>query len=422
MRYNLKDLHSFSQLLYQGTLKYSKKLITFLIENPKFRNNILRAIVVLLVIIWIVYFYLYNFFSFPTKIPEVVTYFVQSEIVPVTVEAIGKTEASKSIYITSRNNGYVDTLEFEEGSFVKKGTILASLRKNQETANYNSIRVQWQNALINMRRQQDLFEKNLISKSALENSKTLEEQLRNDAQSAQSKLADQLITAPFSGLVGIRKVGLGSFIQAGQTITTLDDTDELFVNFSLPATLTNLLQKDLVIEASLTNSLENQNSKKFQGKLFAIDSRVDVDTQSIFIRAIISNSERNLRPGVLMYVTVQLSSHRGFVIPEEALVQKLDKSSVWVVNVTKPIVKTENIFSKLTSLFSKTPEKKIFIVEKKQITIISRKAGWVEIEGDIQENDLVVIRGINKFKFDPKASIKNIVDKNAYNKMLLSIQ
>ena len=363
-------------------------------KHPRARSIILRSVIGVAVVLWIVVFLFKTFFTFPFPPIQAVFYQAKTSSIPEVYYSLGKTAAPKSIDLTSRNNGFVETLEFEEGTFIEKGTIVASLRKNQERANYQSVRVRWQNALADLKRQQELFGKQLIPKSILDNAITLEEQLRNDADSAKSRLQDQLIEAPFSGMIGIRRVSLGSFIRAGEIITTLDDIDQLLVDFSFPAFLLTRLSVGLPIVATINNS---KNGDPYSGKIIAINTRVDSETQSILLRASIDNRRRLLKPGLLLNIEVIADRRDGILIPEEALVQRLDQSSVWVAS-DKPVEDSSSWLGALFSGGAGKGEIKKAILEKRVVNIISRQQGWVELTGDISDGDLVLIRGLTKVR------------------------
>jgi len=129
------------------------------------------------------------------------------------------------------------------------------------------------------------------------------------------RLADRLVKAPFSGVLGLRNISLDALVRPGDVIATLDDDRVMKLDFSVPSVFLTSLRTGLGIRAKAPA----YGDRSFEGELSSIDSRVDPVDRTIGVRALIPNPNRTLKPGVLMQVELLRNPRDGLVIPESAL-------------------------------------------------------------------------------------------------------
>lgn len=113
----------------------------------------------------------------------------------------------------------------------------------------------------------------------------------------------------------------------------------------------------------------------FKGAVSSIGPRIDPATRSFVVRAILPNSERVLKPGMLLTVSLIKNERRSLVIPEEALVPLQRRNFVWVVDPAKGGT-----------------------VERREVEIGTRRPGEVEIRSGLSENELVIVRGTEQVR------------------------
>ncbi len=182
-----------------------------------------------------------------------------------------------------------------------------------------------------------------------------------------ARLADRLIRAPFSGVLGFREVSPGALITPGSLITTLDDTSIIKLDFPIPeAFLATLEIGQEVIARSVTYP-----GRTFQGRVTGIDSRVDPVTRAVTVRAALPNPEGLLKPGKLLTVELIKDRRQSLMIPEEALVPLRDQQFVFVVNDDDT-------------------------VDRVEVDIGRRRPGSVEVLSGLSEQQQVVIEGTNR--------------------------
>ncbi len=194
--------------------------------------------------------------------------------------------------------------------------------------------------------------------------------LANEARvaAARSRLADRVITAPFSGRVGLRHVSLGGLVNPGAVITTLDDLSVVKLDFSVPEQFLSTLKPGLTVQARSTAYAETT----FDGRVASIDTRVDPSTRSVAIRALIDNSDGRLRPGMFMTVKLVRPEGQALMLPEQAIVPENEQHFVYVVADGK--------------------------AQKREIKIGRRRPGEVEVLQGLSADDGVVIDGTQNLR------------------------
>jgi len=203
--------------------------------------------------------------------------------------------------------------------------------------------------------------------------KAIEAQLR----SAEARLNDSTITAPFSGVLGFRNISRGAYINAGKVITSLDDLSQIKVDFFLPERLFTKLylgQKITAMNVAYENTV-------FIGEITAIDNRIDTSTRSIKVRALIANETLALRPGMLLNISVILNVEQILILPESAIIPIEEKHYVFVVNDAK--------------------------AERKSIQVGRRQPGIVEVVSGLAQGQAVVVEGALKLR--PGSAVKVLV-------------
>ncbi len=282
------------------------------------------------------------------------------------VEAIGTLRANESVTLTSKVTETVTAINFEDGQRVNKGDILVEMTSREQKALLDQQKALVSEASKQLERARELAKNGAASKS------TLEERLRdyNAARAAmaalQSRLDDRIIVAPFDGIVGLRDISVGSLLQPGTVITTLDDDSVMKLDFSVPSIFLPTLKAGIPINAKAAGF-----DGVYKGTISAIDSQINENTRAIGVRAIIPNPDGDLKPGLLMTVELLKNPRRSVAIPESAIIPEARKTFVLVVDG------------------SASPP----TVEKREIVIGTRRPGEVEVVKNLQAGEKIVVQG-----------------------------
>ena len=176
-------------------------------------------------------------------------------------------------------------------------------------------------------RSRELLHTQALSKSSFDQLEATLKANRARLGAAQARLEDTVIRAPFSGRVGLRRVSVGTLISPGDVITTLDDTSVIKLDFSVPENFLASVREGLSIRATAPAF----PGRSFAGSVSSIDSRVDMNTRSVTVRALLANDDGALKPGMFLNVTLANDEREALVIPEEALTPEAERQYVFVV-------------------------------------------------------------------------------------------
>jgi len=222
--------------------------------------------------------------------------------------AVGNFVAIKGVNVNSQAAGDVVAIHFESGQYVEKDTPLIDLDDSvdQATLKFNQAELALQH--INHTRQTDLLKRAATSSSTVDAAKAKLLQAEAEVEKTLAQIRQKHITAPFSGQIGIRQVNLGEYITVGNTsIAPLQLLDPLFMTFYLPEQLITRLKIGQII----TFSVAHNPDLLFEGKITAINAKVDSNTHTIEVQATLPNCPTDaLRdPTHSPLVTTQKGAH-----------------------------------------------------------------------------------------------------------------
>ncbi|WP_419796494.1 MAG: efflux RND transporter periplasmic adaptor subunit [Terasakiella sp.] len=297
------------------------------------------------------------------------------------VEAVGTTKANKSVKIMAISEGIVRKITFADSQFVNENDVLLELDKEIERADLAESQAKLREAQRSLERSKSLRKRDAVAVSMVDKLESEVEIARAERERAARRLQDRIIKAPFSGRIGFSDIEIGSHIKEDQTIALLDDLSSIKVEFFLPETLYAEIHIGTFILAEAA-AFENQI---FKGKVEAIDTRVNADSRSFKVRAVIENEDGKLPAGMFLRLSLILEASDVLSIPEEAVI--IDGAQNYVFAVS-----TEGTNSKSV---------------KTSIKLGRRAFGWVEVLEGLNENQLVIIRGIQKVKDGSSLNILN---------------
>jgi membrane fusion protein (multidrug efflux system) len=266
----------------------------------------------------------------PPPQPPTAVIFGKPVLEPVedTIAALGSIEANERVEIKPEVSGLIQSILFKEGDRVKKGAKLFELDSRKEAAQVAQVKAEEALARQNSERAKQLAGTRAISQQEVDQLASQVNVRAATRQVEEERLADRVIYASFDAITGPRMVSLGQFVNAGDTLVTLVDLDQVKITFSIPER--QLAHVKVGQEARL--GVGAYPDKVFTGKVDLINPEIDPTTRTAKIRLIAENKEGLLKPG--MFARVELVTSRrenGIVIPEGALVAGLGNFSVYLV-------------------------------------------------------------------------------------------
>jgi membrane fusion protein (multidrug efflux system) len=262
--------------------------------------------------------------------------------VPV-IEAIGFIEPNQGVTVANETSGVIDQIAFESGTQVKEGQELVLLDSAVEKANLRSAQAKLPAAEAKYKRYQGLYKKGSISKESYDEAEANYFSLRADIESLKASIDRREIKAPFSGMVGIRNVYLGQYLQAGTDIVRLEDTSVMRLRFTVPQTDISRIHMDQEVDIFVDAYPEIA----FKGSITAIEPAVNVQSGLIQVQADIPNNDGKLRSGMFARANIILPKLTNQVtLPQTAITYTLYGNNIYIVSekdgekrVTQQVVK-----------------------------------------------------------------------------------
>ncbi|WP_329740478.1 efflux RND transporter periplasmic adaptor subunit [Dyella sp. A6] len=339
--------------------------------------------------------------------PQVGVITAQPQNAPLTKGLVGRLSAYRSADVRARVSGVLLKRVYKEGSEVKKGQLLfqidpAPLKAalNAALASLAETRATYLNDKIAADRARALAPKGYIAKSSLDDAEAAErtaaaavKAAEANVQTARINLGYADVTSPITGRAEQQQVTEGALVGgSSQTLlTTVDQIDPLYVNFTLSVTDLEQMQRaegngDLTLSkpdaASVDITLPDGSSYGEAGTLDFSSTAVDPSTGAVTMRAVVPNPKHTLLPG--MYVTLKAKlgeQHKVYLIPQAAIQRDTVGAYVMVVGAGGKVI-------------------------RRDITLGTMSGGdWIVTTG-IQPGDKVIVSGVQNVKegIEAKAS------------------
>ena len=310
---------------------------------------------------------------------------VKTGTVSRTVTAVGSLLSSESVVIRPEVAGKVSEITFLEGQAVKKGAVLIRLDDSIARATLAQAQASIAFSRAELARADELFRQRT---GPARNREQALAKLQSDeaaVQLAKAQLEKLTLTAPFDGVLGLRKVSVGDVVAAGKDIVNLEAIETLKLDFRVP----ELYLPTVRTGQTLKVAVDSFGGQTFDGTVYAIDPLVDVNGRAVVIRARVSNTDGALRPGLFARVALTLDqTPNAVLVPEQAV----------------------SAFGKRQFVFKVVDGKAV----QTTVTLGERRNAEVEITSGLQPGDVVVTAG--QLKIRDGAPVMVVNNKPANNK------
>ena len=266
-------------------------------------------------------------FSMPPMPVEVSPVIVQN--VEDTFEAIGTMEAIEAITVVGEIDAAILELPFTEGGFIKRGDLIAHLDDRQLAAEMARAEALLAQSTATYDRVKRVVEQGAGAPQDLDDAAAAMKVAEANRDLARARYAKTRVTAPFAGVIGARRVSIGTYLRAGQAITELANIGEIRVMFSSPERFLSRLSRG----ASVTVSSPAFPGASLKGTIAVVEPTIDPATRSARMVARVQNPGQKFRPGMSANVRVVLGSRPdAMTIPNEAVFGSGNQLFVFVVN------------------------------------------------------------------------------------------
>lgn len=261
--------------------------------------------------------------------PEAVTTVkLETQSWPQSLQSVGSLVAVQGVMVAADLPGVVERIAFESGTAVKAGDLLVQISIQQEQAQLRSAEARREMMQVSLTRAEELLQTKTTSQSQLDSAKMDFRQADASVSEMKAMIERKTIRAPFDGVVGIRQVNVGGYVNSGAPIVSLQALDPIYVNFAIPQ---QNLEK-LKVGTAVKVTTDATGTDQFEGTINAINSTVDEATRNISVQALIKNPQNRLRPGMFASVQVVLPQIENLVsAPSSAIAYAPYGNSVFVV-------------------------------------------------------------------------------------------
>ncbi len=244
------------------------------------------------------------------------------------LESFGFIEPYQGVTLANETAGTVVHLGFESGQKVNTGDLLINLDATVEQANLEAARAKLPATEAQAKRLQKLYGQGSVSEGQRDEAMANFLSLKAEIASLQATINRRTIKAPFSGVVGLRNVFLGDYLNAGTEIVRLEDISTMRLRFTLPQTLLSQVAVGQRIEVGV----DAYPDKTFTGTITAIEPAVNYQSGLVQLQADIPNTDQVLRSGMFARVNVLLPTlKQQMVVPQIAINYTLYGNNVFVV-------------------------------------------------------------------------------------------
>jgi len=322
--------------------------------------------------------------------PEAVTTIVANEERwPATLTAIGTMAAVQGVTVSADLPGTVDRIAFDSGRSARAGEVLAVLDTRQEQAQLAAAEAQRDLARLNFDRMQGLLHESVISRAEFDRATAENRQTEARVGEIRAAIERKTIRAPFSGILGLRQVNLGQYLNGGDAVVQLQSLNPIYVNFGVPQQNAG----QMTIGRSVRVTAGGLGGVESPARVTALDSVVDVTTRNVQVQATLANPQGRLRPGMFVEVEVVLGAASTVIsLPGSAISYAPFGDSVFVV----------------TDL--KDPNGQTYRGVRQQFVKVGPARGdQIAITSGVKAGDEVVTSGVFKLRNGAAVQINNTV-------------
>jgi len=311
--------------------------------------------------------------------------------------AIGSIRATQGVKISSEVAGTIVELHIESGRRVEKDAVLLQLDTSTEKAQLRAVEAQLDLAKINLQRVEKLRADNTVSVSELDSARSAVNTSQANADAIRAAIEKKTIRAPFPGILGLRQVDLGQYIDAGRFIVSLQALNTVYVDFSLP-------QQDL---ANLKTGMrvrvttDTYPGKTFEGTLSAINPDLDPVTRSVPLRGSLDNPDHLLRPGMFAKVEVVLPTQEEVVaVPATAILSAPYGDSVFIIETktSEPAKEAARADSKTAATETAKSAGPATVVRQQFIRTGRNRGDFVAVTSGLKGGERIVSPGLFKLR------------------------
>ncbi|MDA0823965.1 MAG: efflux RND transporter periplasmic adaptor subunit [Proteobacteria bacterium] len=287
--------------------------------------------------------------------------------------AVGSFTAAQDVMVTNEAEGKIVAIHFTSGQKVQEGDVLIQLDTSVDTAELQALAANEHLNDLQYERAKRLVAENTISKSEFDIAAARRDEAAAMTRAKDATLRKKAIRAPFTGILGIRKIDVGEYLESGSEIVSLQTIDPIYLDFGTPERFIGEVSLGLAVTATV----QGYPNEKFHGTITAFEPGIDRATRNLRIRAKFSNQNNRLRSGMFAEILSTLPRTDSVItVPETAIDYTPYGNSVFIVEDDDGVLRAV----------------------RRQIETGQAREGRIVVTRGLAENESVVSVGFNKLR------------------------
>ncbi len=294
------------------------------------------------------------------------------------IVASGTVLANEEVQLSAEEAGRITSINFVEGSTVKKGAVLVAINDSELVAQLNKVKYNQKLAEEREQRSRTLLQKEAVSQEEYDRMLTDLNTVKAEASLIMAQLEKTKIIAPFTGTIGLRQVSEGAFVTPGQRIATLTQLQPVKIEFSVPERFAQSVTKNSKIKFTMEG-----DTNKYTAEVYAVEPSIDPSTRSVSVRALHPNKNHELRPGSFARIEFKLNHmENALQVPAQAVIPELGGYKVFKISNGMAV--------------------------QAEISVGIRTSEMVQVTQGLNPGDTVITTGILQLRNGMRVSISNI--------------
>ncbi|MCX5579963.1 efflux RND transporter periplasmic adaptor subunit [Kaistia terrae] len=324
------------------------------------------------------------------------------------VEAVGTAVAAEGVDVSVQVGGIVEKILFKANDKVEQGQLLVQIDDAVERAGLVSANTAVAVSQDALSRAQALLQRNVSTVASLQDAQNNLDKAKGALTQLEATLDQKAIKAPFSGTIGIPKIDVGQYVQPATIVATLQNLEQMKVNFSVPEQELASLKIGQPVRFGL-----KEDDLNFTGKITGIDPKIDAASRLVTVQALLDNPNETLRPGQFIRVRVDLPVEDNVVaLPQTAVTISLYGAYVYAVQPAPadPAAAKAADAKAPQPADSKAGDAAPDLIAKQIFVKVGRRSGdLIEIVEGVEPGMNIVTAGQNKLSSGSSVAIDNSV-------------
>ena len=290
---------------------------------------------------------------------------VTQETINSRLSSIGTGRAKQTVAVTPYASGRMTEMLVTSGATVQAGEMIARLDDETEKIAVDRAKFALDDALAKQELIQQLRTTNTATNVQVNEAALAVDNARLAVRDAELALERRSIRAPISGVVGILPVAAGNYVATTTEIARIDDRSSILVDFWVPERYASMIEVGMPLSAASVA----RPGEAYQGKISALDNRIDDQSRTLQVQALLDNPDDRLRAGMSFQVTMEFPGDVFPAVDPLAVQWGSGGAYVWLVRDGKAV--------------------------RTDVKIIQRNTDSVLVQAAIAPGEIVVTEGVH---------------------------